>query len=126
MIGTNPTGRYTIDPATMQLKMPYALWTRGAVAELIEHRFGLRLPVRTMGLYLSRWGFTPQKPIKRAYEQSPDGGPPMAGGGLPGDCGTRQGRSAVRFTGVTRRGCVNDDVRGRSLCPQGQTPGGTQ
>jgi len=29
---------------------------------------GGRLPVRTMGLYLSRWGFTPQKPIRRAYE----------------------------------------------------------
>jgi winged helix-turn-helix protein len=54
-----------------QLKMPYALWTRGAVAELIEYRFGNRLPVRTMGLYLARWGFTPQRPIHRAYEQSP-------------------------------------------------------
>jgi hypothetical protein len=24
-----------------------------------------------MGLYLERWGFTPQKPMKKAYEQSP-------------------------------------------------------
>lgn len=59
------------DKTPDQLKMPYALWTRGAVADLIEHRYGIRLPVRTMGLYLSRWGFTPQKPIRRAYEQSP-------------------------------------------------------
>jgi len=22
--------------------------------------------------YLTRWGFTPQKPIKRAYEQNPE------------------------------------------------------
>ena len=51
--------------------MPYALWTRAAVAELIEQRFGLRLQVRTMGKYLARWGFTPQKPMKKAYEQSP-------------------------------------------------------
>ena len=29
------------------------------------------MPVRTMGLYLARWGFTPQKPIKKAYERSP-------------------------------------------------------
>jgi hypothetical protein len=41
------------------------------VGQLIEQRFGIRLPVRTMGLYLARWGFTPQKPIKKAYEQSP-------------------------------------------------------
>ena len=51
--------------------MPYALWTREAVAELIEQRFGIGWPVRTMGLYLARWGFTPQKPMKKAYEQSP-------------------------------------------------------
>jgi transposase len=59
------------DKTPDQLKMPYALWTRGAVAQLIEQRFGIRLPVRTMGLYLARWGFTPQKPMKKAYEQSP-------------------------------------------------------
>jgi len=53
-----------------QLKMPYALWTRTAVAQLIEQRW-LRLPVRTMGLHLARWGFTPQKPMEKAYEQSP-------------------------------------------------------
>lgn len=27
--------------------------------------------MRSVGKYLARWGFTPQKPIKRAYEQSP-------------------------------------------------------
>ena len=69
-----PTGRKTgdgrlLDPAqeTMvrklitdktpdQLKLPFALWTRAAVSQLIEQRFGIRLPVRTMGLYLGRWG----------------------------------------------------------------------
>ena len=54
-----------------QLQLPFALWTRKAVAQLLETRFGLRLPVRTMGEYLKRWGFTPQKPIKKAYEQQP-------------------------------------------------------
>ena len=59
------------DKTPEQLKMPYALWSRAAVGQLIEQRFGVRLPVRTMGLYLARWGFTPQKPMKKAYEQSP-------------------------------------------------------
>ncbi|WP_197340061.1 helix-turn-helix domain-containing protein, partial [Ralstonia solanacearum] len=54
-----------------QLKMPYALWTRAAVGQLIKQCFGIRLAVRTVGLYLSRWGFTPQKPMRKAYEQSP-------------------------------------------------------
>ncbi|MEQ6352012.1 winged helix-turn-helix domain-containing protein, partial [Ralstonia pseudosolanacearum] len=56
------------DKTPDQLKMPYALWTRAAVGQLIEQCFGIRLAVRTVGLYLSRWGFTPQKPMRRAYE----------------------------------------------------------
>lgn len=54
-----------------QLKMPYALWTRAAVGELVAQQFGIKLPVRTVGHYLKRWGFTPQKPIRKAYEQRP-------------------------------------------------------
>ena len=54
-----------------QLKLAFALWTRRAVCELIERELGLRMPVRTCGEYLKRWGFTPQKPARRAYEQNP-------------------------------------------------------
>ena len=41
------------------------------MAELIRDRYGIKLAVRTMGLYLEGWGFTPQKHMKKAYEQSP-------------------------------------------------------
>lgn len=54
-----------------QLKMPFVLWTRRAVKELIADLFSVDLPIRTVGLYLSRWGFTPQRPAKRSYEQQP-------------------------------------------------------
>jgi transposase len=54
-----------------QLKMDFALWSRAAVRLLIEREYGVQLHVRSVGKYLARWGFTPQKPIKRAYEQSP-------------------------------------------------------
>jgi len=36
----------------------------------IRQCFGIEMPIRTVGEYLKRWGFTPQKPVKRAYEQS--------------------------------------------------------
>lgn len=52
--------------------MNFALWTRRAVCELIKQELGLSMPIRTCGEYLKRWGFTPQKPAKRAYEQNPD------------------------------------------------------
>jgi transposase len=53
-----------------QLKLPFMLWTREAVRDLIEQRFGISVSPRTAGRYLARWGFTPQKPVRRAYEQN--------------------------------------------------------
>ena len=58
-----------IDKTPDQLKMAYALWTRQAVRELIVNETGIELAIRTVGEYLKRWGMTPQKPQKRAYEQ---------------------------------------------------------
>jgi len=60
------------DKRPEQLKMDFALWTRAAVMLLIERECAIKLSVRAVGNYLKRWGFTPQKPIKRAYEQRPE------------------------------------------------------
>ena len=53
------------------LGLPFALWSRAAVQALVRQRFGIAVAVRTMGSYLARWGYTPQKPLRRAYEQDP-------------------------------------------------------
>lgn len=53
-----------------QLKLPGFLWTRALVCDLIEQRFAIRIAQKTAGAYLRRWGLSPQKPVKRAYEQS--------------------------------------------------------
>src|SRR5262249_53169611 len=45
-----------------ELETPWALGPRQAVRELIRTRVGVRLPIRTVGEYLRRWGYTPQKP----------------------------------------------------------------
>ena len=58
------------DKRSEQLKMEFALWSRAAVMQLIEREYGIKLTVRGVGNYLKRWRFTPQKPIRRAYEQS--------------------------------------------------------
>jgi transposase len=54
-----------------ELGIPSALWTRQAVRGLIQQQVGIRLPIRTVGEYLHRWGFTPQKPVRKAYKQDP-------------------------------------------------------
>jgi transposase len=55
-----------------QLKLPFYLWTREAVAELIERKIAIRLSRWTVGRYLAQWGFTPQKPMRKAFEQDPE------------------------------------------------------
>jgi transposase len=61
--------RSILDRCPDQLKLPYYLWTREAVAALIEERFGIELSVWTVGRYLARWNLTSQKPRRRAFEQ---------------------------------------------------------
>jgi transposase len=55
-----------------KLEIPSALWTRQAVQDLIEQQVGIRLPIRTAGEDLRRLGFTPQKPVRKAYKQDPE------------------------------------------------------
>ncbi len=104
-----------------QLKMVYALWTRQAVAELIRDRYGIKLAVRTMGLYLERWGFTPQKPMKKAYEQSPAAVKKWLDEEYPviAACAKVEG-AEIHWGDET--GLRSEDVRGRNYAPQGQTP----
>ena len=54
-----------------EFQIASALWTRPAVRDLIRQQLGLRLPIRTVGEYLRRWGYTPQKPVRKAYKQDP-------------------------------------------------------
>ena len=63
--------RLISDRCPDQLNLPFALWTREAVGQLIEERYGVQLSISTVGRYLRRWGFTPQKPLRRAYERDP-------------------------------------------------------
>ena len=60
-----------VDETPAQRGLGFALWNRRAVMELIEALFGVAMPIRTVGEYLLRWGYTPQRPIKRALEQRP-------------------------------------------------------
>jgi transposase len=65
------TVRLITDRCPDQLKLPFALWTREAVQQLLAERFELDVSVWTVGRYLAKWGLTPQKPLRRAYERDP-------------------------------------------------------
>lgn len=48
------------------------LWTRRAVRDLIRNEFDIDMPIRTVGEYLKRWGYTPKKPRHKARGQDPE------------------------------------------------------
>jgi len=59
------------DKTPNQFKFPFALWNRRAIKDLIHYLYSIKMPIRTVGEYLKRWGYTPQKPLKKAYKQNP-------------------------------------------------------
>ena len=113
--------RTICDKRPEQLKMEFALWSRAAVVQLIEREFGIRLAVRTVGDYLKRWGFTPQKPIKRAYEQSPQAVQAWIEQEYPAiEKRAKAEEGEIHWGDETA--LVNTNVRGRSYAPKGKTP----
>jgi transposase len=104
-----------------QLGLPFALWSRAAVRALIARHCGVALAVRTVGKYLARWGFTAQKPIRRAYEQDPAAVRRWLRREYPEIVKrAKQARGVVVWGDET--GLRADDVRGRSYAPRGRTP----
>jgi transposase len=108
-----------------QLKLPFALWTRRAVAQLILARYGLSLPVRTMGEYLKRWGFTPQKPVRKAYEQQPKAVRAWLDHTYPVLAAQAKAEGAEIFWG-DQTGVNNQPNVTRGYAPQGETPAVSQ
>ena len=113
--------RIIIDKRPEQLKMDFFLWSRAAVGHLIEQEYGIKLHVRSIGKYLARWGFTPQQPIKRAYEQSPEAVQAWLEGEYPA-IEQRAKREGAEIHWGDETALVNTDVRGRSFAPAGKTP----
>jgi transposase len=104
-----------------ELGFSFALWSRAAVRELIWRRFGVRLAVRTMGTYLARWGFTAQKPLRRAYEQDPAAVRRWLRRDYPAIAARAKAENGAIFWG-DETGLRSDDVRGRGYAPRGRTP----
>lgn len=113
--------RAIIDKRPEQLKMDFCLWSRAAVMQLIEQEYGIKLPVRTVGKYLARWGFTPQKPIKKAYEQRPEAVQAWLNEQYPAIAAKAKAEGGEIHWG-DETALTNTDVRGRSYAPAGQTP----
>jgi transposase len=113
--------RTILDRTPEQLKLPFYLWTREAVANLVERRFGIRLSIWTIGRYLARWKFTPQKPIRRAFERNPEQVRRWLEEQYPEIRKQAKGERAEIYWG-DEMGLRSDHAVGRSWGRRGQTP----
>lgn len=110
-----------IDKMPDQLKLPYALWTRKAIRDLIKRTYNINIAIRTMGDYLKSWGFTPQKPKKKAYEQNSKSVNKWLEEEYPKIKRQAQKENAeIHWTDET--GIKNTSQYGRSYAPKGKTP----
>jgi transposase len=110
-----------IDKTPDQLKMPFALWTRQAVQQLIKQQYKISMPIRTVGEYLKRWGFTPQKPAKRAYEQNPKAVNTWLEEKYP-IIARKAKTEGAEIHWCDETGVRNDESSGRGYAPKGKTP----
>lgn len=104
-----------------QLKLPFGLWTREGVGDLIYRQFGIRVSKWTVGRYLKDWGFTPQKPVAKAYEQDPDAVQKWLEEDYPSLQQKAKKEKADIYWG-DETGMRSDHQAGRTYAVKGQTP----
>lgn len=104
-----------------QLKLPYGLWKREAVQQLILDRYGIVLSRWQVGRYLKLWGYTPQKPIRKAFEQKPEQVKQWLEKEYPSIKRRASKEKAVIYFG-DETGMRSDHQAGRSYAPKGETP----
>ena len=104
-----------------QLKLPFALWTREAVRDLIYEKYGIWYALRSVGDLLERWGFTAQKPQRRAPERDDEAVRRWLEEEYP-KLRRRAKRENAEIYWEDETGLRSDHLVGRSDAPRGQTP----
>ena len=113
--------RLISDRCPDQLRLPFALWTREAVGALIERETGVRLSASALGRTLRGWGFTPQRPARRAIERREPEVRAWLRHAYPAITARARAEGAeIHWADET--GLSNQARYGRSFAPRGRTP----
>ena len=109
------------DKLPEQLKLPFGLWTREAVQGLIAQKYGIALSRWQVGRYLKKWGYSSQKPIRKAFEQKPSQVKDWLDQEYPSiEKQCKKEKGIIYFGDET--GCRSNHQAGKSYAPKGQTP----
>jgi transposase len=105
----------------LQYRFEFALWTRAMVRVLIRERFGIRLSDVSVGRLLKKLGLSPQKPLRRAYEQNPELVETWLAKDFPKiQALAKKARATLYFS--DEAGVRSDFHSGTTWAPKGQTP----
>jgi transposase len=110
-----------VDKTPEQLRFKECMWTRNNIRTLILEKYKIGLPLSTLGYYLQRWGFSVQRPIKRAYKQDEAKVKSWAESEFPGISERAKSESAEIFFG-DETGLQNTSDYVRGYAPIGKTP----
>src|ERR1041385_5735329 len=104
-----------------QYGLSFGLWTRQAVRALIARESGVWLSLSVVGDYLRGWGFTAQRPVRRATERQDEAVRAWLESTYPAIARrARAEGSEIHWADET--GLSSRANYGRSFAPRGQTP----
>jgi len=105
----------------LQMKFEYALWTIPMIRRLIREQFDVALSEVSVGRLLRRLGFTPQRPLYRAWQQDKALVEQWRDKEFPKLARRARRENALIFF-ADESGIRSDHHAGRTWAPKGQTP----
>jgi transposase len=109
----------TKDP--LQMNFEFALWTLAIIRELIRREFSVALSEVSVGRMMKRLGFTPQRPLYRAWQQNAALVETWREKEFPAIAARAKHERAMIFF-ADESGIRSDYHSGTTWAPKGQTP----
>ena len=110
-----------VDKTPEQMRFKECMWTRSNISTLIQEKYKIDMPLSTLGYYLARWGFSVQRPVKRAYQQDEKKIQTWLEDEFPGISQRAKDENAEIFFG-DETGLHNEATCLRGYAPRGKTP----
>ena len=104
-----------------QFQFDFALWTRKIVGQLLQDKFGVEMTPQGVGKLLRRMGFSPQRPLYRAYQQNPEAVAEWRATKFPAIRAQAQDEGAELYF-ADESWVRNDHHAGTTWAPVGRTP----